>query len=369
MIRRILFSESSPNLGGQELQLLQQMTALRERSIEVKLACRAGSGIQRAASDRGLETELVAFRNSLHLPSIFKVARLVRSWQPEVIISHSGHDANNCGLAARLVRTRPLLVRARTYQHGIPHAWTYNWLADLTVVPSSEMRDRILQNPRVHTDRIHLLYPGLDFTEISSDAQQPLPAHIEQWLTAHPGRLLAHAAMLRGEKGHTFMLDVVAQLLPRYPDLRYVIAGEGVERTAIQQRIKTLKLEEHVLLAGMVQPVAALLRRAEMVIMPSLIEPLGMAQIEALSLGIPVIGSNVGGIPETISHRKTGLLAEPGDLQSWQEAIAWSLDHPEQMQAMAATGRADVLARFSVDANIERLLNLAGSLHRTEQTK
>jgi glycosyltransferase involved in cell wall biosynthesis len=356
--QRILFSESSPNLGGQELQLLQQMVALRARGIAVRLVCRADSDIHRAAMELGLEVELVPFRNSLHLPSIRRIVKLLRSWRPEVVISHSGHDANNCAIAARLAQPRPLLVRARTYQHGIPHAWTYNWLSDLTIVPSREMRERVMQNRKVRAERIHILYPGQDFATIAANALQPLPETVERWLVEHPGRVLVHAAMLRGEKGHRFMLDVIAKLLPDFPDLRYVIAGEGPERAAIEQKVRDLRLEEHVFLAGMVQPVAALLKRATMVIMPSLIEPLGMAQIEALSLGVPVVGSNTGGIPETIAHQQTGLLAEPGMLLAWQQAIAWGLEHYEQMQAMAAVGKADVLNRFSIEANIGKLLQL-----------
>lgn len=364
MIRRILFSESSPNLGGQELQALQQMVALRERGVAVRLACRPASGIHRAALERGLDVAPVTFRNSLHLPSIARIVALLRSWRPEAVISHSGHDANICGLAARLVACRPVLVRARTYQHGIPHAWTYNWLADMTIVPSGEMRDRILQNRRIKPDRIDVLYPGLAFADIARQAQQPLPPSIDQWLAAHPGPVLAHAAMLRAEKGHLFMLEVVASLLPDFPDLRYVIAGEGAERNAIEARIRALRLDQHVLLAGMVRPVAALLRRAQIVIMPSLVEPLGMAQSEALSLGVPVVASNVGGIPETVSHQETGLLAEAGNLKAWREATAWALGHGAQMQSMAAAGRADVTARFSIEANIERLLGMIGDTGR-----
>lgn len=355
---KILFSESSPNLGGQELQLLQQMTALQQRGVAVKLACRPSSGIYQAASERGIEPEPVAFRNSLHLPSILRIRRLLQAWRPDAVVSHSGHDANVCGLAARLVRHRPRTVRVRTYQHGIPHAWSYNWLADLTLVPSQEMRARVLRNPRIVPSRIHLLYPGLDFAQIARDAQQALPDGVATWLAQHPGRLIAHAAMLRPEKGHMAMLDVLARLLPRFPGLRYVIAGEGEQRTAIEQRATALGIAQHVCLAGMLQPVAPLLQRAQLVIMPSLIEPLGMAQIEALSLGVAVVASKVDGIPETIVADQTGLLVAPGDVAAWVDAIGWALEHPERMAAMAAAGRSQVMEKFSIEANIARLLKL-----------
>jgi len=368
MSMKILFSESSPNLGGQELQLLQQMSALQQRGVAVKLACRPRSGIYQAASQHGLELAPVAFRNSLHPPSILRIKRLLQTWRPDVVVSHSGHDANVCGVAARLVRERPRMVRVRTYQHGIPHAWSYNRLADITLVPSQEMRARILRNPRIVPTRIHVLYPGLDFAQIARDAQQSLPVEVETWLAQHPGRLIAHAAMLRPEKGHLYLLDVLAQLLPRFPDLRYVIAGEGEQRAAIERRIAELGIAQHVFLAGMLQPVAPLLQRAQLVIMPSLIEPLGMAQIEALSLGVAVVASKVDGIPETIVADQTGLLVEPGNIAAWVDALTWALEHPERMAAMAAAGRVQVMQQFSMETNIARFLTLitSESSHETK---
>lgn len=363
MINRILFSESSPNLGGQELQLLEQMNALQQYGVAVKLACKPDSLIQSRAESLGLQTVGVSFRNSLHWPSISRMRNLLSQWRPDAVLSHSGHDANVSGLAARLISPRPVLMRARTYQHGVPHAWTYNWLADRTLVPSQEMRARILKNPRIDPARIHVLYPGLSFNEIAAAAEQDLPEKISDWLLAHPGRVLVHAAMLRAEKAHVFMLDVLAQLLPEFPDLRYVVAGDGPERAAIQRHIAKLGLEDHVLLAGMVQPVASLLKRATLVVMPSLIEPLGMAQIEALSLETPVVASNVGGIPETITNGLTGLLVDPGNISAWQEAITWALMHTEQMSAMARAGRADLSNRFSIGSNIEKLLGYAAAFH------
>ena len=368
MTLKILFSESSSNLGGQELQLLQQMSALKQRGVEVKLACRVNSGIAQAARRRGLEVESIAFRNSLHMPSILSIRRLLQTWRPAAVVSHSGHDANVCGVAARLVKRRPRMVRVRTYQHGIPHAWSYNFLADVSLVPSQDMRQRILRNPRIVSSRIHILYPGLDFEEIARDAQQALPASLATWLVQHPGRLLVHAAMLRPEKGHLFMLDVLAQLLPQFPDLRYVIAGEGEQRAAIEQRIRELDMTENVCLAGMLQPVAALLQRAHLVIMPSFFEPLGMAQIEALSLGVAVVASDVDGIPETITADQTGLLVAPGALAAWVEALGWALQHPQRMAAMALEGRSQVLEKFSMAANIARFLSLIQTANPATET-
>lgn len=356
MVNRILFSESSANLGGQELQLLLQMKGLQQRGVGVRLLCRPGSRIDEIAREQNLETISIPFRNSLHLTSIMAVARIVRTWRPDAVISHSGHDANVCAIAARLVADRPFLIRMRTYQPGPPHAWTYNTLADLTLVPSEEMRRSLLVHPRIDPSRIRVLYPGLDFERISREAEAGLPPQIEAWLARHPGPLLVHAAMLRPEKGHALMLAAMVQLVKMHPTLRYVIAGEGELHEELAASVAAMELSEHVLIAGLISPVAPLYRRAELVLMPSSYEPLGMSQSEALSLGIPVVASRTGGIPETVEDRRTGLLVKPGDVSEWTRALAWALGHQAEMRTMATAGCEFVKARFSMSANIDGLL-------------
>ncbi|MBP9714463.1 MAG: glycosyltransferase family 4 protein [Sterolibacterium sp.] len=366
VIRRVLFTESSPNLGGQELQLLQQMVALQARGIETRLACRPASRIAQVATERGLPVIPVAFRNSLHLPSMLTLVRLLRAWSPEVIISHSGHDANNAALAARLtLRPRPRLVRSRTYLPGRPSAWSYNTLTDLTLTPSEEIRSQLLANPLIRIERVRVLYPGIDIARLVQEATLPLPAALTAWLEAHPGPLLVHAAMLRHEKGHAVMLAALAQLKREFPTVRYVIAGEGELRGALEARVCEHGLQEHVLFAGLVPHIAALYRRADLVVMPSLVEPLGMSQSEALALGVPVVASHVGGIPETLTDNRTGLLVAPGNVDDWVISLRRALKQPETMQRMALAGREVVHARFSLEANTEQLLAHLHSLFRS----
>jgi glycosyltransferase involved in cell wall biosynthesis len=155
------------------------------------------------------------------------------------------------------------------------------------------------------------------------------------------------------------MLEVLARLRARFPDLCYVIAGEGELEETLRRKAKALGLESNVCFAGLVRDLPPLYVRSELVVMPSFYEPLGMAQIEALGLGVPVVASRVGGIPETVQDRRTGLLVEPGNAQAWNEALTWALEHRTEMRAMAAAGRADVRQRFEL---VKILDELAGHL-------
>lgn len=357
-IKAVIFTESSRNVGGQELQLMQQMEALQQQGIACTLVCLPGGKVDAQARARGLTVVNAAFRNSAHLPTILTMRALLRRTRAQMIICHSGHDANNAALAARLLRPRPFVLRSRTYLAGRVKPMPYNVLADATMVPSHYLRNALLANPAIRPERIHVVYPGIDFAGIDSRSQQPLPEHVARWLAAGTGPLLLHVAMLRGEKGHLLMLEVLSRLLPRWPQLRYLIAGEGEARAVIEARIAALQLERQVLLAGSVLPASCLYRHADLLVMPSSYEPLGMSQIEALALGVPVVASDTGGIPETIHHGDTGLLVAPEDVDAWVAAIDQALSAPERMRAMAAAGARDVRSRFSVAHNLQQILAL-----------
>lgn len=365
MIRRLLFSEASPNLGGQELQLLAQMSALLERGIDVRLLCRANSRIAEAARAGKFTTLAVPFRNSLHPPSIAAIVRVLNEWQPDAVISHSGHDANACAIAARLARRRPRLIRVRTYQAGPASAWAHNYLTDLTLTCSEALRQSLLNNPRIHPKRIQVLYPGIDFDQLGADSLAPLPPDLQARLSALPPRRLLHVAMLRPEKGHLLMLDALASLHQSFPDLAYVVAGDGAMRGALEARIAKLGLQERVALLGRVEKVSTLMRQAEILVMPSSYEPLGMSQVEALALGTAVVASRTGGIPETLDDHRHGLLVAPGDAAAWSSALAWALDHPAAMRTMAAAGRDVVRDRFSLARSVDALLAFAADESHT----
>jgi glycosyltransferase involved in cell wall biosynthesis len=367
MIKSVLFAESSPNLGGQELQLLQQMQALRTRGILTHLLCKPESRIRSKATQLGLPMTLIPFRNSLHLPSIWRVRQCIRNLHPDALICHSGHDTNVCALAARTVHDRPVIIRSRTYQPGIPSSFTYNHMVDLTMVPSEALRARILVNRRINAESVHVVYPGVAFDTIEAAAKMPLSPELASWLASHPGPLLVHAAMLRGEKGHLFLLDVINDLRAQFPRIRCIMAGEGEMRSRVQARILELGLAEHVYLAGMLDNVAALMSHADIVVLPSTVEPLGMVQIEALALEVPVAANRVDGIPETIEDGITGWLLPAGGRSAWHKALSEALERPEHARSLARAGRQAVLKRFAVAHNTDQILLLIEQARRAQK--
>ena len=357
----IFFSESSINIGGQELQALQQMQALNQAGYHSILLCRPNSQIFLRARLLELECIPIKFRNALHLPSIFEVLKLILKFQPVAFFAHGSRDALVVVISRYIGRCfgAPLakVFRVKTFQHGHPLSFSYNYLFSKTITPSHFLRDKLLLNAWIRPSQVDVLYPGINFSALDNCLDQ-LPDHVQIWMDAHPGPVISHGAILRGEKGHNIILKALVQVKKAFPNVRYLIAGDGQDKPLLEAEIVALGLSENVLLAGILKNIAPLLRKSNLAVLPSLVEPLGMFQIEAQYLEVPTIASRVGGIPETMLHEQSGLMVEPGNVEQWVDAIIWMLSNSESAKQMARAGRQMVIEKFSLDANTNSLIDL-----------
>ena len=359
----VFFTDSSMNIGGQELQALQQMRALNASGWQTQLLCKPQSMMAKRALDMGLAVQAIRFRNAFHLPSWREVYQIIQTQKPRAFICHGSHDAMVCALVALWVRAlhgkRIAVYRVKTFQHGYPLSFAYNYLFTKTLTPSAYLRSLFLVNKSIDPKHIDVLYPGIDFAKLAN-MQHALPQHIEAWLSTHPGPVIAHGAILRGEKGHSVLLHALAIVKEKQPQIRYLIAGQGQERAVLEALIQELGLDDNVLLTGIVEHIAPLLRASDIAVLPSLVEPLGMFQIEAQFLEVPTITSDAGGIPETIVDGQTGLMVEAGNVDQLAKAIIWVLDHPLEAKQFAKAGKQKVVEQFSLEANTTQLIRLIG---------
>lgn len=358
----IFFTESSKNIGGQELQLLQQMKELKKRNIHPILICNQEGRIYQTAKERMFMVIPIGFRNSLDLCSITKMVYALRRHKPIAVISHSGHDAVVSALAIKLSNfffgTTLKLVRMKTYQSKTPSIFSINKMCDVMCTPSNFLRNEIINGRDFLGSKIHVLYPGVAFSELDASADINLPHHLVEWLSVRPGPIILQGAMLRPEKGHELIIAALPAVLAIHKNVRYVIAGEGEEKLRLETLVGRLNLGDHVYFAGMVSPISALLKRSTLAVLPSLREPLGMFQIESQYLCIPTLAHKIDGIVETMLDRKTGLLIDISLKDVWAENMIWALDNLDQMQEWALHGRKFVSERFSLNKNIEALLKV-----------
>lgn len=171
---------------------------------------------------------------------------------------------------------------------------------------------------------------------------------------------------LHEKKGHVYLVDAVARLRERGVSLRCHLVGEGDQRPRLEARIRELDLEDEVEVLGR-QPqdrVIDLLATADVMVLPSVHTPSGrkegipVALMEAMASGLPVVATDLSGIPELVEPEKTGLLVPERDPAALADAIQRLVDDPGLRRRLATAGRAKVAREFDRHRNVRRLYDL-----------
>jgi L-malate glycosyltransferase len=181
--------------------------------------------------------------------------------------------------------------------------------------------------------------------------------------------LLLHVSNFRPVK----RLDSVVEVFRRVREQRrakIVLVGDGPERGRVETLAREAGIAEHVEILGELDDVRGLLSVADAFLLPSAQESFGLAALEAMACGVPVVASRVGGLPEVITDGLTGYLRDPDEHAGMAAAVLDLLDDPSLRQRIAHLARASVVDRFDEDrvvpmyeALYERLLTVpaAGS--------
>jgi glycosyltransferase involved in cell wall biosynthesis len=146
-----------------------------------------------------------------------------------------------------------------------------------------------------------------------------------------------------------------AARLPEDSPLRLLIAGDGPDRAELEALLAAERTGERVRLLGNVSDVHALLDAADLFAMPSLWEGLPLALLEAMAAGLPVVGNRIAGITDVTVEGETSLLADPGDVDSFAEALARLGGDADQRTRLGAAGRRLVIEHYDLERVIDRL--------------
>ncbi len=151
-------------------------------------------------------------------------------------------------------------------------------------------------------------------------------------------------------KGHDILLKAMPALLQHWPDLGLLLAGDGDEREMLELMVDELDVRPHVKLLGPVTEVRELLAGTDLLVQPSRREGLGISVLEAMSMGIPVVASDVGGLSEIVDDGVDGVLVEPEDPGKLFLAVHGLLANPDKMAEIGTNARHKIERSFNLSA-------------------
>ncbi len=165
-----------------------------------------------------------------------------------------------------------------------------------------------------------------------------------------PGKTLLFVGRLAAVKGVAILLQALAQVRERHPDVVVRLVGDGPERTGLEQQAQSLGLEDSVRFLGYLgqADVAKELNAADMLVLPSFAEGVPVVLMEAMASRIPVVASRVAGVQELVEDGVSGHALPPGDIDTLVATLDMLLSDPERRAAMGEAGRAKVNAEFDI---------------------
>jgi len=354
---KILHTEWSLGWGGQEIRILAEMEAFRERGIEMELACREGSRIGTHARAKEFVVHYLSFANRFDLSTILGIQRIVRKHGFSLVHTHSSIDSWCGGVAGKLfgipvVRSRHLSSAVRP---GLNAHIVYDWLPDAVISSGRHIRDHLVDVCGCRAEKHYSVPAGADHRRFTPEVDAK-PVRREFGLEGL-WPVIGIVAVLRSWKGHRVMMEACAQLLGGFPSLRLLVVGDGPLRAHLPARASELGLNGHVIFAGHRDDVPACMKAMDVCVLPSLKnEATSQVMPQAMLVGTPVVCSSAGGLTEVVQDKITGLVVPPGNAEALAVALKECLTCLEETRQRARKARKHALKLLTFDKQIDDTL-------------
>lgn len=343
---RILHTEAATAFGGQEFCIYKEMVAMRARGHHLEAVCQPHAELAQRLRDTGFKVHTVNMEGPVNfMRSVAFVRRVVARGRFDVVNTHSRSDTVRAAMGARLARA-PLIVRTRHLAKPINSLYAYTWLAHRIIAVSQYVRGQLLDGG-VRPEAVVTIHSPIVLPEC--DEQRS----VRQELGLPDDALVVGCvAVMRAEKGHADLIDAFHRILAKFPQAHLLLVGEGMPVFGrLKAQVATLGLESRVHFLGRRHDIGNVLQALDVFALPTHREAFGTAFVEAAAMGVPVIGTDVGGVPETMQAGVTGLLVPPRDPAALAAALESLLADPARRRRMGEAGREMVRGQglFSAD--------------------
>jgi len=335
---RVVHVHRIRGIGGSERHLLTLLPALAKRGVDVSfvgLDDPAGV-LEPFYAELSVPYERLRAPRDLDPALAVRLPRLVRSLRPDVVHTHLVH-ADVYGAVtpgAGLVSTKhnPDPFRAGSFRH-VERLLARR--ATRVIAISEAVRRFSVEQVGLPAAKVEVVHYGLD--ELPGAWGENPPLGLD-------GPVLLAVCRLAPQKG----LDTAVRALASIPDARLLVLGEGPDRESLTALAASLGVSDRLLLPGRVGDVASLYRRADLVVHPARWEGFGLAMLEAMLAGKPVVAARAGSAPELVVDGETGFLFPVDDPEALAEAVTSLLGDRDRSEQMGRAGLDRARAEFSV---------------------
>jgi glycosyltransferase involved in cell wall biosynthesis len=346
--------------GGAESIVASLSGILASAGLEVAVAS-TGHNPHLFQKLENLGVEGVHLRSKKICALIGEICHLIKVKQPNILHSHM-FDANvPAAIAAALCRLPIILtLHSTVYEFdSSKRRLAYRIIRKLShkfVGVSSSVTSGLI-NVGVPATRVTGIHNGVDVTKFSGE--KDLQFRKDLGIPAE-SPLVGMIANLRPAKDHVLAIQAAAAVIDKIPNACFVFVGDGVEAgdNDLTRVRSELRLDKNVWFAGLRNDIPSILSSLDLFVLASKVEGLPVTIIEAMSAGLPVVASDVGGVYEVVVHGQTGFLVPASDLNSLADRILEIISNKELAASLGEAGRERAIQGFSTEVMASAYRNL-----------
>ncbi|MDA7441020.1 glycosyltransferase [Candidatus Pseudothioglobus singularis] len=314
---RVLHTEWSNGWGGQEIRIINEMNAVREKGVEVFLACREDAVIKNKALDNNIQVFTLSFRGNIDFKTVFDLVRIIKKYSIDIVNTHSGKDTWVSGLAAKLAGIK--FIRTRHLSHRISSSRSnfINELADYVFTTGESVREDMIKYNRIKSHKIESIPTGIDSTIFNPD-NYDIALCRQQFNLRDDEIAIGILAVLRKFKRHDLFLKMAKAIIDKYSNKKFVfiIAGDGPQKNSIQKIINDLNLTSHIIFLGHVDKVSELLSALDILVLSSdSKEGVPQSVMQGLFMNKSVVATNSGSTKDLLNNNNFQLVGTDSSIE------------------------------------------------------
>ena len=313
---------------------------------------------------RGFDVKVLDLERRFNPVSILRLARMMKESGIDAVHTHDPRTNLYGFLAGRIARARALICTIHCFLHDYPIGRlkkriyliidNFNLRYAKTIVcVSNAIAEDLVKSRGLPKERIIVIHNAVDLDRVKAAKNSQEIGR--EFACDNPGRLIGTVGRMTSEKGHMYLIQALALLAEKFPALKCVIVGDGPLRPELETKCRELGLERVCIFTGVRTDVPNLLSIMDVFVLPSLSEGFGIALLEAMAMGKPVVATRIGGIPEVVEDGVTGLLVQPGDPKTLANGILEMLSDKERSLEMGRRGREVVSKHFTLESMVAEM--------------
>jgi len=360
----ILIITTHLNRGGIASYVLSLAKGLKKKNHNVIVASSGGELVPALKNERIAHVDIdIATKSDLSpkiLFSLKKLSRIIKENKIEIIHSQT-RVTQVLSFWIQKFFGVPYISTCHGFFKARLHRKIFPCWGNKVIAISQAVQRHLSDDLGVKYENIALIYNGLDMNNFPQYSNEQT-ADYKRKIGLGDGPVIGNIARLSSVKGQDYLIEAMKVVVGKFPLAQLLFVGDGKIKKNLIKQSQSLNLEKNIFFIPSVDKTSLVLAVMDIFVMSSLAEGLGLSIMEAQAMGLPVIATFVGGIPELIEDNKTGILIPPQDSEILANAITSLLENKLRARQLGENARKSVREKFSISKMVDETEKLYQSV-------